>query len=224
MPDEPTEIEQHFAEVHDTHYNGTEAVCARPTRNNSPCTKAAGWGTVHFGYGACKLHGGEEPTALDVKPIEPFKYSLQVTNERLKAILQEEEHNSDLDNLDGEIILVRGMIRLLSESFGLKLDITTIKDLSEAATSPSMTEAYLSMSDQTRDAMRLINNLAALIKKKYEILSMADAVIPRHVVDSYINQIKVTLMNTMKNTCPSCHAETGQRDAVMIGLSLIGSI
>lgn len=33
-------------------------------RNGRICTRPAGWGTSHAGYGACKLHGGSTPTHI----------------------------------------------------------------------------------------------------------------------------------------------------------------
>lgn len=36
--------------------------CGRPKRQGEgTCTRPAGWGTDHQGYGACKLHGGSTP-------------------------------------------------------------------------------------------------------------------------------------------------------------------
>lgn len=40
---------------------GVDGQCGARKRNGQPCTKAAGWGTDHVGYGACKLHGGSTP-------------------------------------------------------------------------------------------------------------------------------------------------------------------
>lgn len=33
-------------------------------QTGQPCTRPAGWGTEHPGYGACKLHGGCTPTHI----------------------------------------------------------------------------------------------------------------------------------------------------------------
>lgn len=40
---------------------GINGHCGATKRNGGQCTKAAGWGTDHVGYGACKLHGGSTP-------------------------------------------------------------------------------------------------------------------------------------------------------------------
>lgn len=36
-------------------------VCGSPKRSGGPCTRPAGWGTQHQGFGSCKLHGGCMP-------------------------------------------------------------------------------------------------------------------------------------------------------------------
>lgn len=40
--------------------------CGKPKRqgDRSPCEKQAGWGTSHFGYGPCRLHGGTLPNIV----------------------------------------------------------------------------------------------------------------------------------------------------------------
>lgn len=39
--------------------------CGAKTKKGKgpPCTRPAGWGTAHVGYGTCKLHGGSTPNA-----------------------------------------------------------------------------------------------------------------------------------------------------------------
>ena len=36
-----------------------EKYCGKKTRAGTPCTQAAGWGTLTPGFGPCKLHGGK---------------------------------------------------------------------------------------------------------------------------------------------------------------------
>ena len=45
--------------------------CGAKKVSGGKCTMAAGWGTNHYGYGKCKLHGGSTPThsRLDVSEI-----------------------------------------------------------------------------------------------------------------------------------------------------------
>ena len=41
------------------------AVCgARSRQTGDPCQHKAGWGTDHYGYGTCKLHGGSMPALV----------------------------------------------------------------------------------------------------------------------------------------------------------------
>lgn len=41
---------------------GYDTCGAARKHTGAPCTRPAGWGTEHPGYGACKLHGGCTPT------------------------------------------------------------------------------------------------------------------------------------------------------------------
>jgi hypothetical protein len=58
---------------------GYDTCGAARKHTGDPCTRPAGWGTEHAGYGACKLHGGCTPThvasaqnAMALEAAEPF--------------------------------------------------------------------------------------------------------------------------------------------------------
>lgn len=36
-------------------------LCGAKNRAGEPCRRPSGWGTVHAGFGNCKLHGGASP-------------------------------------------------------------------------------------------------------------------------------------------------------------------
>lgn len=49
--------------VHDSPGAPANNYCnANRKQNRGPCTRPAGWGTDHAGYGRCKLHGGKSPS------------------------------------------------------------------------------------------------------------------------------------------------------------------
>lgn len=74
---------------------GLNGICNAKRKNTyKRCTKEAGWGTDHAGYGACKLHGGATQGAalsagrqmavvmgapLDITPHEGLLYCISVT-------------------------------------------------------------------------------------------------------------------------------------------------
>lgn len=73
---------------------GDGGLCGGTTRAGGSCTKPAGWGTEHPGFGACKLHGGGTPNAglsagrkaavimgapIDIDPHEALIYCVQQT-------------------------------------------------------------------------------------------------------------------------------------------------
>lgn len=43
---------------------GKDGKCNAAKRGGGKCTKTAGWGTDHVGYGPCKLHGGSMPNVV----------------------------------------------------------------------------------------------------------------------------------------------------------------
>jgi hypothetical protein len=44
---------------------GTKAKCgANKTNGKGTCTREAGWGTPHLGFGQCRIHGGNTPSGL----------------------------------------------------------------------------------------------------------------------------------------------------------------
>lgn len=47
--------------LHDSRYCG-----AKKRQGEGHCTRPAGWGTPHPGYGPCKLHGGSSPDVMGV--------------------------------------------------------------------------------------------------------------------------------------------------------------
>lgn len=70
--------------------------CGGTARNGRPCTRPAGWGTPHVGYGRCKLHGGNTPSGaqygaklaalaqmpalggeVDINPLEALLYTVR---------------------------------------------------------------------------------------------------------------------------------------------------
>ena len=42
--------------------HGRRRYCGQPTKSGGSCTRPAGWGTGHVGFGACKFHLGNSPS------------------------------------------------------------------------------------------------------------------------------------------------------------------
>ncbi len=205
--------------------------CMRPNHQNTSrdkgadfkvCHRDAGWGTIHFGRGPCKDHGGDEVTALDTKVDEKFSYSLVVQNDRLKQLLEEEETRENIDNLDNEILLSRALIRFLAEKFGVSLNVGI--EEGEPALEIDNAVGLRLITTEIQEIMKLTAFLSSLIRKKYEIAGLAGEVLTREAVRIHMTQIQILLNNTLRNTCPNCQEPHNQREQVMAGLALIGSL
>lgn len=76
------------------HATATEELCGAKIKRGGTCTRSAGWGTSHPGYGTCKYHGGATPNAnksaavkiarsmgepLDIEPHEALIACVQIT-------------------------------------------------------------------------------------------------------------------------------------------------
>lgn len=47
--------------------------CGAKKRHGGACNMPAGWGTIHYGIGKCKLHGGSVPTHVKAAAKEEFR-------------------------------------------------------------------------------------------------------------------------------------------------------
>lgn len=192
-----------------------------------PCNRDAGWGTMHPGEGHCKDHGGDASTTLDITITDRAKgksYREVVKHQRLQELIAEEEDLGDLNNLDGEIVLIRAMLKLASESFGLTMNFTAegLADTDEGWEKRS--EAYLAFNPQAKQLIELMNLLSSTLKRKFEILQISNEVIPRPVVRHYITQLTLAAQRTLRNSCARCKHEHNMRDNLMTAWALIGDI
>jgi len=80
--------------------------CGRPTRNPAAkgdyCTLDAGWGTDHYGAGACRKHGGNNP-------ITHGGYS-ETARERLGPSFERFKNDPNIASVDGEVAILRGIV------------------------------------------------------------------------------------------------------------------
>lgn len=79
---------------HDSRYCGS-----RKKQGEGTCTRPAGWGTNHPGWGCCKLHGGCTQTVAEGAAREQIKaavvtYGLPVDIDPTEALLQEVRHTA----------------------------------------------------------------------------------------------------------------------------------
>lgn len=211
-----------------------EAICGgirtggepgRPSRGT--CNRNAGWGTTHPGEGKCREHGGEAATELDASVsarVRGKSYREVVKHQRLSELIAEEENFGDLDNLDGEIVLIRAMLKLLAESFGLTLTFTEEGLAQTAEGYEKRSEAYISLNSQAKSVIELMNLLSSTLKRKYEILQISNEVISRSVVRHYITQLTLIAQRTLRNSCAKCRHAHNQRDNLIAAWKLIGDI
>lgn len=174
------------------------------------CRQLAGAGTTHQGSGPCYQHQPDLVSSTNTK------YGSVVSHGRLKEILIQQEAVENVNNIDGEIILVRSMIMLSAENFGL-----LIKDDEDGTIELS------SMPDlawQRREIQSSVSLLSTLIKRKYETAQIAGQIISREAIVQYMNRVQLVLDGILKNQCPSCNAEHGLRDKVIDELEKIPAL
>jgi hypothetical protein len=192
------------------------AICGLVLKHNKEgrCMLDPGWGTIHLGFGPCKHHGGDTGD-LRMAPVDTEAYSSIVKYDRLRKALSVEESRENLDNLDGEIILIRAMIRVTAEDFGLALN-----DDGEVVQSSNPG----AIRGHALEITTLIDRLTSSIKRKYEVLQIAGETIPRERVRSYINQLQLILNQTLRDQCQFCSRTHNLRSMTFDALALLGDI
>lgn len=94
-------------------------LCGAKTRAGSPCTQAAGWGTDHAGFGACKLHGGSTPSvrvgaAREEAEAEVLKLGLAIETDPHAALA------TGVGILAGQVSFLQGKVAKLEEGAELE--------------------------------------------------------------------------------------------------------
>lgn len=212
-----TLAEQQFGEPQ-IDENG-KAICGRGKSNGDICKMDSGWGTHHIGYGACKHHDSE--TALDLPlPKGKILYSEVATNNRLRSHLSQEEDRTELDNIDGEIVLLRAMMKILVEKYGHSVadDTGEIIDIIEFGTS------FDEIESQTKAIVNLVDKISAGIKRKYEVMQIAGNTVTRERVREYLSQIQIGLSQVLRNECPKCRHQHNMRDTAVKSIKSVGEI
>ena len=187
------------------------------------CMREAGWGTMHLGIGKCKDHEDKDEQSISV--MSDNVYAIDVKHKRLKEFVESEEARSKLgsiDNLDGEILLLRAMIRVTSEVFGEEL---RLKGEGEDATfSVIESQDPDVLRSHTSNTVHYVNQLSTLIKRKYEILHISGETIPRERVRQYVTSIQIILNNILRDTCSECGHKHGMQGEVLKQLYILGDI
>lgn len=198
-----------------------QPICHRKRRGNKGlCINPAGEGTAHPGYGPCHFHGGDK-LSPEKRELESRSYHLVVKHKRLREILEYEDARGQVDNLDSEIVLIRSMIRLLAERFGM------VVEESDAGSYDIIEDSLLAFEPlraQATDMVKLVDALSGTIKRKYEVLQIAQAVVPRETVRAYVSQIQSILNQTLRNRCPNCGFLHNMQERCLTALALLGSL
>ena len=171
---------------------------ARKFKQN-PCKRDAGWGTEHFGYGACKDHEvtkRQEVIYLDIADDAEINNSLRLYQENLEL----------LDNNDGEIMLARTL---------LQMNLKGIK--SELIGTPFGKEQLKSVNK----LLGIVNNLIATRK---ELKKNAGEMVSRTEVLEFFNKAQLVLQNYLRNHCPKCKYEHGMQKLVLKKLEELGNL
>lgn len=181
------------------------------------CKMDAGWGTDHFGFGPCKHHDSEDRVDLVVTNSRVL-YSTITSNNRLREHLVDEEERVDLDNLDGEIVLLRALMKILVEKYGQKVIDGELQDIIELGSN------FNDASSQTKDLVALVDKISAAVKRKYEVLQIAGSTVTRERVREYMAQVQLALGQVLRNECQHCHKLHNQRDVALESIQRVGEL
>jgi len=212
-----SELEEHYGEPQ----RGEDGnpICGRGKKNGGVCKFESGWGTDHIGFGPCKYHDSEERLDLpNVVQRGRVIYSGIAKNDRLRDHLIHEENRSELDNLDGEIVLLRAMLKILVEKYGEQVVDDELLDILEFGTD------FDTMDKQTRALVNLVDKITTSIKRKYEVLQIAGSTLTRERVREYVNNIQLALGQVLRNECPHCHKLHKQRDNAIEAIRRVGEL
>ncbi len=212
-----SQLEEHYGEPQRSE-DGT-AICGRGKKAKGICRFEAGWGTDHVGYGPCKHHDSEDRMELsNVAQRGRVIYSGIAKNDRLRDHLHNEEKRGELDNLDGEIVLLRAMLKILVEKYGEKTVDDEALDILEFGTDFETIDA------QTKALVNLVDKISTSIKRKYEVLQIAGSTITRERVREYVNNIQLALGQVLRNECPHCRKLHNQRDTAIEAIRRVGEL
>ena len=211
-----SELEEHYGDPQLSEEG--EPICGRGKKLSGICRFSAGWGTDHVGYGPCKYHDSEERMEIALPNKGRVIYSGIARNERLRNHLQDEEKRGELDNLEGEIVLLRAMLKILVEKYGEKIVDDETLDILEFGTDFETIDA------QTKSLVNLVDKITASIKRKYEVLQIAGSTITRQRVRDYMNQIQLAIGQVLRNECPHCLKLHNQRDQAIDAIKRVGEL
>ena len=210
------ELEEYYGEAQIS--SDGKPICGRGKKISGVCRFDAGWGTDHVGFGPCKHHDTEERMEIALPDRGRVIYSGIAKNASLKEHLQQEEKRGELDNLDGEIVLLRAMLKILVEKYGEKMVDDETFDLLEFGTDFETIDA------QTKSLVNLVDKISSSIKRKYEVLQIAGSTLTRDRVRDYVNQIQLALGQVLRNECPNCKKLHHQRDNAIEAIRRVGEL
>ena len=196
------------------------SICGRGRVNENgkfSCRLDAGWGTDHFGYGACKHHDTEDRLELSVDKGRVL-YSVVTKNSTLREHLVNEEERLELDNLDGEIVLLRALMKILVEKYGQKVVDGETMDIIELGSN------FNDVSSQTKELVNLVDKISAGVKRKYEVLQIAGSTVTRERVREYMAQVQLALGQVLRNECSHCHELHNQRELALNSIKRVGEL
>lgn len=195
-------------------------ICGREGYKGRVCENTAGSGTDHLGLGPCVQHENkkERESRLLLAPVKNAS-TIVLRHQRLRELVDTERMRENLDSLDNEIVLLRAMIGLLSEKYGF---VIGEDDEGNREEMPAVT--FSQFDEQSRAIAKLIDSLSGTIRRKWEVLQLGGAIIPRETVRAYISQIQAILNQTLRNSCPKCGAVHNMRENALAALRLLGGL
>jgi hypothetical protein len=185
-----------------------EPVCGAVRANSAGiCSKEPGWGTDHLSYGQCKHHD-TVPRVIATNPEVRIEHVIK--DKDLLRFIEEERGNDELDNMDDLIALSRGLLKWQASKFDGEVKVGDGED--GFITTPS---------GQIKAMIEITKEVAALIKRKYDIFAMTGEFIPRQTVIAYMNSAMLVLDKFLRDSCSECNHVNSIKTKVHQGLNQI---
>ncbi len=82
-------------------------ICGVITKNGSPCRRHAGWGTDHYGRGACKFHEGKATEEERIRSLNKREYIVGMVEPGMRDRLRVLMDDPDILNCRAELAVLK---------------------------------------------------------------------------------------------------------------------
>ena len=186
----------------ETQQNQPGGLCGARKKNGSgTCTMAAGWGTEHYGYGRCKLHGGASPGAntkavkdnavaeyrgmlgqpVEVNPLDALLMCIKITAGEVQWFTEQLEKITDKDDYIEIDDHGKRELHTLARSRGVAVE--RLAKFSRDAVSLGLAERAVRLAEQYGETLaRLIRGITDDLELTAKQKEMLPGIVRRHLL------------------------------------------